>query len=345
MSPTILPDSTAIPTKQRDTTSVKCGVYALLVCAGILQVPVRPEQIVRDEFISSAKGSTTSDLMRAGGKVGMSVSRLSRLATADLAALPPPYVLHVRSAPWSREYDHFVAVLDQQGDQLQVFDPMTGEAQVWTATELALGWGGEVLHTTSLDNHSFATHLLLPSNVFVITASVAVWTILLGTRRACGKRIPVVLGTQFLLSVGLVLMIQWTAVTTTVPVTSSAVDRYFTAQFLDVLSPDQLASILESNNPPLILDVRDVGSYASSHIPFSQNLPLEIIWSQSLPGLKRAIPDGPASIVVYCSDDKCDAARYAAQALRAAGAQNVFVLGGGLEAWRAHGLPVEGDIQ
>ena len=97
-----------------------------------------------------------------------------------------------------------------------------------------------------------------------------------------------------------------------------------------------LAERLKAARAPLVVDVRDPDEFTGplGHIAGARNLPLPEIsaWIGDLAAQR-------APVVVVCRTDRRSAA--AAGQLRAAGAGEVAVLHGGMEAWRKLGLPVE----
>jgi rhodanese-related sulfurtransferase len=81
-----------------------------------------------------------------------------------------------------------------------------------------------------------------------------------------------------------------------------------------------------------VIDVRSPAEFGSGSLRQARNIPLADVAAQA-----AALPkDRPALVV-------CESGRRAALAavkLRSAGIQEVFILAGGLDAWRAAGLPV-----
>lgn len=85
----------------------------------------------------------------------------------------------------------------------------------------------------------------------------------------------------------------------------------------------------------LVVDVRELAVSGRAHLPGALLIPLETLVLQ-LEG--RGVAK-TADIVVYCADGSTLGPR-AAQALQQAGFVSVAHLRGGLEGWRAAGLPV-----
>lgn len=80
-----------------------------------------------------------------------------------------------------------------------------------------------------------------------------------------------------------------------------------------------------------LIDVRTPAEYRAEHIPGSVNVPLDALAAQT--SALRALAADP--IVLVCRSGR--RAREAAQRLQAAGLAHLYVLDGGVEAWKAAG--------
>jgi rhodanese-related sulfurtransferase len=81
----------------------------------------------------------------------------------------------------------------------------------------------------------------------------------------------------------------------------------------------------------------------NTHVPFEGNLPrtdLSIPYNEIGQNLDRLPGDKNARIVLYCKSGRMSAE--AAEELVARGYEDVWDLGGGMDAWRRAGLPLEG---
>lgn len=95
----------------------------------------------------------------------------------------------------------------------------------------------------------------------------------------------------------------------------------------------QEAVRLVNQNKGLFVDVREEEEYAREHIVDAVHIPLGKL-AESLDRFKK--PDQP--LVIVCASGQ--RARNAAKVLRKHGQQQVFVLAGGLRAWREAKLPL-----
>ena len=100
------------------------------------------------------------------------------------------------------------------------------------------------------------------------------------------------------------------------------------------ISAAELHARRESEAAPLVIDVRTPEEYASGHIPGAVNIPFDQVAD------RISELDSPHGVALYCMVGP--RARKGESALLDAGYETVFHLDGGLAAWQAAGLPVEG---
>jgi rhodanese-related sulfurtransferase len=100
------------------------------------------------------------------------------------------------------------------------------------------------------------------------------------------------------------------------------------------MSAAELHAQRESKVAPVVIDVRTPEEYASGHIPGAVNIPFDQV------ARRIAEIDAPHGVALYCMVGP--RARKGESALLAAGYEKVFHLEGGLAAWQAAGLPIEG---
>lgn len=100
------------------------------------------------------------------------------------------------------------------------------------------------------------------------------------------------------------------------------------------IEADALSARLATGPAPLVIDVRGPDEFLGplGHIADAMNVPLPELGAR----LAELI-ESDRQLVLVCKTDRRSSA--AAQQLRAAGAADVAVLRGGMEQWRALGLP------
>ncbi len=95
-----------------------------------------------------------------------------------------------------------------------------------------------------------------------------------------------------------------------------------------------IEKFLESSQNNPVIDVRSPGEYDKGHIPGAINIPFDQV------AKRIGEIETPNGAILYCMIGP--RARKGESALLATGYQKVFHLEGGLAAWKAAGLPVEG---
>jgi rhodanese-related sulfurtransferase len=102
----------------------------------------------------------------------------------------------------------------------------------------------------------------------------------------------------------------------------------------ELIEPSQAYNMISSGKAVLV-DVRDLESYAETHITGALHIPLAEIAAHS-----RQFEGQPKTVITYCSCPAEQTSLAAADELRNAGVTNVRVLKGGIAGWSAAGLPI-----
>jgi len=105
----------------------------------------------------------------------------------------------------------------------------------------------------------------------------------------------------------------------------------------DRLSPQTAADRIAGSNPPLVIDIRTPRERADKSIKGSMHRPLNA-WREGLRDVER-----DRAIIVHCAGGYRSS--MAASLLQRDGFTNVSELAGGITAWEAAGLPVNGSGQ
>lgn len=101
------------------------------------------------------------------------------------------------------------------------------------------------------------------------------------------------------------------------------------------VNPAALHERIESDNPPLVIDVRGESDYLIAHVPTAINIPHTEL-EDRVAELKRRAPD-----VVAVYDEFGPRSRRAKEILVKAGFGDVLNLEGGFANWKHRGFPTE----
>jgi sulfur-carrier protein adenylyltransferase/sulfurtransferase len=102
--------------------------------------------------------------------------------------------------------------------------------------------------------------------------------------------------------------------------------------------PEDLARRLESDTPPVVIDVRDPDEYRDGHIEAATNISRGFLEFR----VGTAVSDPNIPVVLYCQTGL--RSLLAAKALKELGYQTVINLHGGYQKWVQSGLPVVKDV-
>src|SRR5437660_3303258 len=94
-------------------------------------------------------------------------------------------------------------------------------------------------------------------------------------------------------------------------------------------------ALLDSDEPPLLLDVRERDEWEEGHIPSAIHVPRGYLESR----IEQAAPDRSRPVVVYCAAGNRSA--FAAKTLEELGYDEVSSPAGGFTDWKRNGLPTE----
>jgi molybdopterin/thiamine biosynthesis adenylyltransferase/rhodanese-related sulfurtransferase len=93
--------------------------------------------------------------------------------------------------------------------------------------------------------------------------------------------------------------------------------------------------LLDSTEPPLLVDVREPDEWSEGHLPGAIHVPRGNLESR----IERAAPDRAQSIILYCQVGNRSA--FAAKTLEELGYENVVSLSGGFTDWKRNGFPTQ----
>lgn len=108
---------------------------------------------------------------------------------------------------------------------------------------------------------------------------------------------------------------------------------------------DDLDEMIENHDDLLIVDVREPQEYAAGHIPGALHVPrglLEVAADTQSKGRVETLAGAQnRTIVTYCQSGGRSA--MAADTLKQMGFEKTYSLAGGIETWKAGGMPVVKD--
>jgi sulfur-carrier protein adenylyltransferase/sulfurtransferase len=94
-------------------------------------------------------------------------------------------------------------------------------------------------------------------------------------------------------------------------------------------------ALLDSAEPPLLVDVREQDEWDEGHIPGAVHVPRGFLESR----IEQAAPDRAQRVVLYCAGGNRSV--FAAKSLEELGYENVVSLAGGYTDWKRNGFPTQ----
>ena len=104
---------------------------------------------------------------------------------------------------------------------------------------------------------------------------------------------------------------------------------------IEEVDAPQAHELLESPEPPLLVDVREHDEWTEGHIPGAVHVPRGYLESR----IEQAAPDRSRALVLYCAGGSRSA--FAVKTLEELGYENVVNLAGGFTDWKRNGFEVE----
>jgi molybdopterin/thiamine biosynthesis adenylyltransferase/rhodanese-related sulfurtransferase len=104
---------------------------------------------------------------------------------------------------------------------------------------------------------------------------------------------------------------------------------------IDEIDAPQARELIDSPEPPLLVDVREPDEWSEGHIPGAVHVPRGYLESR----IEQSAPDRSRPVVVYCAGGARSA--FAAKTLEELGYENVVSLAGGFTDWKRNGFPID----
>jgi rhodanese-related sulfurtransferase len=106
---------------------------------------------------------------------------------------------------------------------------------------------------------------------------------------------------------------------------------------LTTVTAQELKDALESEHPPVLVNVLPRAAHEARHIPGSVSVPAE-----ELDRIEALVPNRDEPIVVYCANADCTVSPKAVQRLEEMGYTDVVDFEDGYAGWRRAGYPLVG---
>lgn len=319
-----------------------CGVACLYVAMDLNDKKIDFKDLVKPEYIGSHKGSSLAELIKAAKDNGVYAEPVGNLSSNELKVFSQSIILHVKSSPKGKEYNHYVLFLGDKNGKAKIFDP-PNPVEFIPYYELAPQWDGTGLIVSSEPIN--LTKVFAPARKrFAIFAAVIIATILIV--KIVGKYLlhkvghiskPVLMTFSVAQSAGLVIVALLIGVVyhfandegfLAHPGATEPAIKANLASFIPKVSAKDIKS---ANGGAVIIDARQTPDYEAGHIDGAINIPTTLCAAGRTAKLAEVAKN--SRLIIYCQSAGCPYAEKVAANLMEDGFNNLAIYKGGWVDW------------
>jgi len=298
-------------TQKQKISGGYCGIYCLYGAMRFLGRDCDPNELIKQEYIGSTKGSSLAELQKAAESHGLYAAPVKRLSTKDLRRYQLPVILHVKSSPIARTYDHYELFLGAKEDEALLYDPPRPIESVPFRT-LAPIWDGSALIVSDkpIDLGALFGPARLRFAMYAALAAAAVIAVRWGRQYFFRSRPALNRRKTLLLSLGQCVVLILTAAAGAIAYNSineegllafkkaiASIQQAHQANFIPKLSGGELRRLL-INSQAVFIDPRPEFFFKTNHLKDAINIPPGTT-GDALAKITGRI-DKNAPVVVYC---------------------------------------------
>lgn len=322
-----------------------CGVACLYVTMGLHDKTIDFANLIKPEYIGSRKGSSLAELQKAAKDNGLYAEVFGNFSSNELKVSKHPLILHVKSLPESKEYDHYILFLNNKDGKAMIFDPPK-PVELVPYYKLTPWWDGIVL-VVSAEPINLGKILAPARNRFAFFAGLVIAAIVL--LKTLGKYVfhkigsvskPVMLTFSVVQSAGLVMVALLIGLVyhfvndagflahagAAEPVVKASLKS-----FIPKVSAKDIENIKDSS---VIIDARQTTDYDAGHIDGAINIPTTLDAAGRSAKLVEVAKDG--HLIIYCQSAGCPYAEKVALNLMEDGFTNIAIYKGGWVDWQKY---------
>jgi len=331
-------------TPQQKSSGGYCGIYCLYAAMRFLGLEADSNELIDPIYIGSVRGSSLAELKKAAESHGLYATPVARLSIKDLRQLSLPVIIHTKSSPTARTYDHYELFLGRSREKALIYDPPSPPESVefWT---LAPRWDGTGLLVSNNPIH-FSAVFAPARRRFILYAAIVTaivlairWT----RRRFLSSRKVASRKRALFLSFG------WCSALVVVATLASLtfhsfsdngmllrrqatdfIQQAYRAAFIPKISTGKVRRLL-ADHRAVFVDPRPDYAFSTGHLKDAVNIPPYLTddqWNKSTDRI-----DKKARIIVYCRDTDCRLAGIVASRLASDGFSGVLIYKGKWHQW------------
>jgi rhodanese-related sulfurtransferase len=324
---------------QQKSSGGYCGIYCLYGAMKALGVNVDPNDLMRPEYIGSVQGSSLAELKKAAEAHGLYARPVTHLTTRDLRGLSCPVILHIKSAPTKKRYDHYELFIGTRQGQALIYDP-PAPAELSPFWTLAPRWDGSGLLIS--DKPIRLSTVFGPARrQFAVCTGIAAAIVLAarcGRRRLVGCLAAASRRQTLLLSLGQCTVLTLAAISCGFAYhyindegfiarrqATTWIQEAYQANFIPKIGDRQARRLLAEKNA-VFVDPRPDYDFKTRHLKDSLNIPSYLTDNDRIKTMGQI--DKKARIIVYCTDSTRRLADIVASRLLSDGFSNVMIYKG-----------------
>jgi rhodanese-related sulfurtransferase len=318
-----------------------CGVACLYVAMDLNDKKIDFANLVKPEYIGSHKGSSLAELKKAAEDNGVYAEPVGNLSSNELKVFSQSIILHVKSSPKGKEYNHYVLFLGDKDGKAKIFDP-PNPVEFIPYYELASQWDGTGL-IVSAEPINLAKVFAPARKRFAIFAAAIIAAIVIVkiagkylSRKVGNISKPALTTFSVAQSAGLVFIALFAGV-----IYHFANDEGFLAHAgatesvvktnLASFIPKVSAKDIQPTRGTVIIDARQTPDYEAGHIDGAINIPTTLCAAGRNAKLAEVAKN--SRLIIYCQSAGCPYAEKVAVNLMEDGFNNLAIYKGGWVDW------------
>jgi len=341
---------------KRGLSHPHCGLYCLYTVMKLAGENVNFRELVKPEYISSAKGSSIAELRKAAEDNGLHAVPVGMLTSRLVRNCPHPMILHVKSDTTSKEYEHYELLLGIRNGKAEMFNPPE-PVRLVSFRELAPRWDGTglIVSPEPIDLDSILAPARRRLMLHVVVGIVAILMIHWGRRQwldsadkmTCRRLLGVSVGQAAGFTVAALLLgmtyhfANEEGLLANASATAS-IQQAHLGNFIPKVSEKKVHKLRDKGT--VFIDARYARDFKAGHLDDSINVPVNASDHERRKTTAEIAKD--ARIVVYCQSAGCNFAERVAIKLMSDGFSDISIFRGGWNEWKAkNGDPFRKTLQ
>ncbi len=335
--------STGVMSRQ-NVSDGYCGIYCLYGAMKLFGVQVDPNELLKPEYIGSVQGSSLAELKKCAEAYGLHAMPAARLTTKDLRDINCPVIIHVKSSPTGKTYNHYELFMGTKKGNALIYDPPKPAEAVEFRT-ISPRWDGTGL---IVSDKPIQISKVLASARWRFAGYAGIAAVIVLAARWGRRRLPVLrraLSSKqaILVSIGQCAAIGLAAAASALAYQSindeglltdgqatASIQKAYEATFIPKLTTARALRLFAEKAAEFV-DPRPDYMFKTDHLRDAINVPA--YFTQDERAKAMAGIDKGKQIVVYCDDSTRRLADIAAAQLAADGFSNVTIYRGKWEQW------------